>query len=207
VVPKFASGMENNTFPILVIIMNNDNNILTNDKSRVTVYLPITKPSEALLMKKGSTLFLKFVICVIAIGALIWLIWFPQLEGRAANLDLISIYKDPLIIYAYIGSIPFFVGLYQAFKLLGYIDGNKVFSQSSVNAMKNIKYCAITFSGFIVLGILYIRLFVRGDDPAGVTALGIFTTFASIVIATAAAVFQRLLQNAVDLKSENDLTV
>ncbi len=43
-------------------------------------------------MKKGSTLFLKFVICLIAIGALIWLIWFPQLEGRAANLDLISIY-------------------------------------------------------------------------------------------------------------------
>ena len=163
--------------------------------------------SEVFLMKKGSTLFLKFVICLIAIGALIWLIWFPQLEGRAANLDLISIYKDPLILYAYIGSIPFFVALYQAFKLLGYIDGNKVFSQSSVNAMKNIKYCAITFSGFIVLGILYIRLFVRGDDPAGVTALGIFTTFASIVIATAAAVFQRLLQNAVDIKSENDLTV
>ncbi len=80
-------------------------------------------------MKKGSTLFLKFVICLIAIGALAWLIWFPQLEGRAANLDLISIYKDPLIIYVYIASIPFFVALYQAFKLLGYIDGNKVFSQ------------------------------------------------------------------------------
>src|SRR6266496_4252219 len=48
---------------------------------------------------------------------------------------------------------------------------------------------------------------VKGDDPAGPTALGIFTTFASIVIATAAALFQRLLQNAVDIKSENDLTV
>ena len=69
-------------------------------------------------MKKGSTLFLKFVICLIAIVTLILLIWFPQLEGRAVNLDLISIYADPLIIYAYIGSIPFFVGLYQAFKLL-----------------------------------------------------------------------------------------
>ncbi|HVD21319.1 MAG TPA: DUF2975 domain-containing protein, partial [Nitrososphaera sp.] len=152
-------------------------------------------------------LFLKFVICLIAIGALIWLIWFPQLEGRAANLDLISIYKDPLIIYAYIGSIPFFVALYQAFKLLGYVDTNNVFSQRAVKAVRNIKYCAITISGLIVLGILYIRLFVNGDDPAGPTALGIFTTFASIVIATAAAIFERLLQNAVDIKSENDLTV
>jgi hypothetical protein len=158
-------------------------------------------------MKKGSTLFLKFVICLIAIVALIWLIWFPQIEGRAVNLDLISIYKDPLIIYTYLGSIPFFVALNQAFKLLGYIGVNKVFSQSSVNAVRSIKYCAITFSGFVVLGILYIRLFAKGDDPAGVTALGIFTTFASIVIATAAAIFQRLLQNAVDIKSENDLTV
>jgi hypothetical protein len=135
------------------------------------------------------------------------MIRFPQLEGRATNLDLISIYKDPLIIYSYIGSIPFFVALYQAFKLLGYIDDNKVFSQSSVNAVRNIKYCAVTISGFIVLGILYIRLTVISDDPAGVTALAIVTTFASIVIATAAAVFQRLLQNAVDIKSENDLTV
>ena len=126
-------------------------------------------------MKKGSTLFLKFVICLIAIVALTWLIWFPQLEGRAANLDLISIYKDPLIIYTFIGSIPFFVGLYQGFKLLGYIDSDKVFSQLSVNAVGKIKYCAIAFSGFIMLGILYIRLFVQGDDPAGVTGLSIVT--------------------------------
>ena len=158
-------------------------------------------------MKKGSTLFLKFVICLIAIGALIWLIWSPQLEGRAANLDLVSIYSDPLIIYVYLASVPFFVALYHAFKLLGYIDDNKVFSQSSVNAVRNIKYCAIAISGFIVLGILYIILFVKGEDPAGVTALGMITTFACIVIATAAAVFQKLLQNAVDMKSENDLTV
>ena len=158
-------------------------------------------------MKKGSTLFLKFVICLIAIGALIWLIWFPQLEGRAATLDLISIYLDPFVIYAYIGSIPFFIALYQAFNLLGYVDKNKVFSQLAVQTVSIIKYCAITFSGFIVLGILYIRLTVVDDDPAGVTALGIVTTFTSIIIATAAAVFQRLLQNALDIKSENDLTV
>ena len=158
-------------------------------------------------MKKGSTLFLKFVICLIGLGALILLIWFPQLEGRAANLDLINIYLDPLIIYTYIGSIPFFVALYQAIKLLGYVDGNKVFSQASVDAVKKIKYCAIAFFGFILLGILYIRVSVVDDDPAGVTAMSIFITFATIIVATAAAVFQRLLQNAVDIKSENDLTV
>ena len=158
-------------------------------------------------LKRGSTLFLKVVIILIAIVALAGMIRFPQTEGRAANLDLLSIYADPFIIYGYIASIPFFVALYQAFKLLGYVDHNQVFSQSAVKAVRNIKYCAITISGFIVLGILYIRLFANGDDPAGPTALGIFITFASIVIATGAAVFERLLQNAADIKSENDLTV
>ena len=158
-------------------------------------------------LKRGSTVFLKVVILLIAIGVLAAMIRFPQTEGRATNLDLISIYTDPLIIYGYIASIPFFAALYQAFKLLSYVDTNRVFSQLAVKALRNIKYCAIIISGLIVLGILYIRLFVQGDDPAGPTALGIFTTFAALVIATAAAIFERLLQNAVDLKSENDLTV
>jgi DUF2975 family protein len=37
--------------------------------------------------------------------------------------------------------------------------------------------------------------------------VGVLITLGSIVIATAAAMFERILQNAVDIKSENDLTV
>ena len=158
-------------------------------------------------LKQSSTLFLKMVISLIGIVTFAGLIWFPQTEGRAANLDLFSIYKDPLIIYSFLASIPFFVALYHGVKLLGYVDQNQVFSQSAVKAVRTIKYCAITLSGFIVVGLLYIRLFAQGEDAAGPTALGMFTTFACIVIATAAAVFERLLQNAVNIKSENDLTV
>lgn len=158
-------------------------------------------------MKKGSTLFLKFVIFLLAIGALAGLIWFPQTEGRSANLDLFSIYADPFIIYIYIASIPFFVGLYQAFRLLNLIDGNKAFSQAAVNTLRNMKFAALILIGAIIVAMVFIRFFANGDDSAGPTALGIVATFAVGVIATAAAVFQRLLQNAVDIKSENDLTV
>ncbi len=158
-------------------------------------------------MKRSSTLFLKAVILLIAIVALAGMIRFPQTEGRAANLDLISIYTDPFIIYIYIGSIPFFIGLYQAFKLLNFIDANKAFSQGAVNTLKNMKFASLSLIGFIALAEFYIRFFAHGDDPAGPTALGIIISFAAIVIATAAAVFQKLLQNAVDIKSENDLTV
>lgn len=158
-------------------------------------------------LKQGSTLFLKVVICLIAIVALAAMIRFPQTEGRAANLDLISIYAEPLIIYGYIASIPFFIALYQAFKLLGYVDNNRVFSQLAVKAVRIIKYCALAIPVFIILGAAWIILGADGDDFAGPVALGIFATFASIVIATGVAIFEKLLQNAVDLKSENDLTV
>ena len=158
-------------------------------------------------MKRCSTFFLKVVLLLIAIGALAGMIWFPQTEGRATNLDLISIYTDPFIIYIYIASTPFLIGLYQAFRLLNLIDANKAFSQGAVNTLKNMKFASLSLIGFIALAEFYIRFFAHGDDPAGPTALGILASFAAIVIATAAAVFQKLLQNAVDIKSENDLTV
>jgi len=47
----------------------------------------------------------------------------------------------------------------------------------------------------------------NNEDAAGAVMLGIIATFASIVVGTAAAMFERVLQNAVDIKSENDLTV
>jgi hypothetical protein len=49
--------------------------------------------------------------------------------------------------------------------------------------------------------------FVDKDDAPGATALGLVIILASIVIATFAAVLQKLLQDALDMKSENDLTV
>jgi hypothetical protein len=158
-------------------------------------------------MKQSSTIFLKVVILLMSIGVVVGLFWFPQTEGRATDLDLISIYSDPFIIYTYIGAIPFFVGLYQAFKLLNLIDNNKAFSQAAVDRLKNIKFASLSLIGFIVLALVFIRFFAQGEDSAGPTMLGILASFAVAVVATAAGVFQKLFQNAVDLKSENDLTV
>jgi hypothetical protein len=142
-----------------------------------------------------------------AIGVLAGLIWFPHTEGRAANLDLISIYADPLIIYIFIASTPFFVGLYQAFKLLNLIEANRAFSQDAVNALKIMKFASLSLIGLIALGELYLRFVVHGEDLAGPTMLGFLMAVTLGVIATAAGVFQKLFQNAVDMKSENDLTV
>jgi len=156
-------------------------------------------------MKRSST-FLQAVIVLIGIGAIVLMLWEPHIEGRNAHATLFEIYfKDPFLAYAYIASIPFFAALYQAFKVLGYIRQNKAFLQPSVKALRTIKYCAIAIIGFVV-GEIFIVLGDNDDCPPGVF-MGVLITFGSLIIATSAAVFERILQDAVDLKSENDLSV
>jgi hypothetical protein len=158
-------------------------------------------------MKRSSTIFLQVVIVLIGIGALVFLLWEPHLEGRNANATFFEVYfKDPFLAYGYVASIAFFVGLYQAFKVLGYTGQNKVFSEEAVKGLRTIKYCAIAIIGFVAGGEVFILL-SSSDDRAGGVFMGILIFFASVVIATAAAMFERVVQNAVDLKSENDLTV
>jgi len=157
-------------------------------------------------MKRSST-FLQVVIVLIGIGALALMLWEPHIEGRNAHATLFEIYfKDPFLAYAYIGSIPFFVALYQAFKVLGYVRQNKTFSQATVKALGTIKYCAIAIIGFVAVGVIFMMFGDSEDRPAGVF-MRILITVSSIVVATAAAMFERIVQNAVDIKSENDLTV
>ena len=158
-------------------------------------------------MKRSSTIFLQIVIVLIGIGALALLLWEPRIEGRNAHATLFEVYfKDPFLAFVYIGSIPFFLALYQAFKVLGYAGQNKVFSQAAVKALRTIKYCAISIIGFVAVGEIFIML-GNSDDRAGGVFMGVLITFGSIVIATAAAVFEQILQTAVDIKSEHDLTV
>jgi len=158
-------------------------------------------------MKFGATVFLRAVLVLIGMGALALLLWEPHLEGRNAHATLFEIYfKDPFLAYAYFAAIPFFVGLYHAFKVLGYAGRNQEFSPPAVRSVRTIKYCAVALIGFVALGEVII---VSGDsdDHAGGVVIGGFFFFASIVVATAMAVLERALQNAVDMKSENDLTV
>jgi hypothetical protein len=160
-------------------------------------------------MRRGSTIFLQLVILLIGIGVLAFMLSEPHFEGRNTHATLFEIYfKDPFLAYAYIGSISFFVALYQAFKLLGYIQRKEVFSPRSVRALRIIKYCGISLIAFLAGAEAYFFLARRDkDDIAGGVMMGLFLIFISAIIATAAAVFEKTLQSAVDMKSENDLTV
>ena len=158
-------------------------------------------------MKRSSTIFLQVVIVLIGLGALALLLWEPHIEGRNAHSTLVQTYfHDPFLAYAYIASIAFFVVLYQTFKVLGYVRQDKVFSQEVVRALRTIKVCAIAIIGFVAGAEIFITL-SNSDDRSGGVFMGVLITFGAVVIATAAAMFERILENAVAVKSENDLTV
>ena len=145
----------------------------------------------------------------LGIGSLVLLLWEPWIEGVNAHATtLYQIYfDDPFLALVYTGSIPFFLALYQAFKVLGYAGVNNAISAEAVKALRTIKYCALAIIGFVVVEEIFIMLNHGNDDAAGGVAMGIGITFISIVVATATALFERTLQHAVDLKFENDLTV
>lgn len=158
-------------------------------------------------MKRSSTLFLQIVIVLIGMGALALMLTEPHFEGRNAHATPFEIYfKDPFLAYAYIASIPFFVALYQAFRVLAHVRNDATFSPATVKAVRTIKYCGMAIVGFVAVSVFFM-MFDDGDDrPAGVM-MRLLIAFPSIVVTAAAAMFERILQNAVDLKSENDLTV
>lgn len=116
-------------------------------------------------------------------------------------------YYWPIIIGMYVSAIPFFYALHQAVRILILIEKNKAFTTLAVSALKNIKFSATVIISLYAIGLPYIYYAAQRDDAPGVFALGLVVVFASFVIATAAGVFERLFQNAVEIKSENDLTV
>jgi hypothetical protein len=162
---------------------------------------------NALFVKRSSAVFLQGVVVLVGIVALGLMLWEPHLEGRNARATVFEVYfNDPFLAYAYLASIPFFVALYHAFQVLGYAGQNQVFSPEVVKSLRTIKFCAIALIVFVAGAEVYIVMH-EGDDAAGGVVMGLVIAFGSIVVATAAATFEQILQNAVELKSENDLTV
>jgi hypothetical protein len=112
-----------------------------------------------------------------------------------------------IVIGLYITAVPFFVALWQTFKLLSYIDKNTAFSELSVQALKNIKYCATSVSAVYVLFVPLLFPIADADDAPGLIIFGMIIACAPISVAFFAAVLQKLLASAIEIKSENDLTV
>ncbi len=163
-------------------------------------------------MKRGSTLFLKLAVILMGIPVLaLCLFLLPQIANEANEAaergsDLAFVVYGILMVI-YVSTIPFYFALYQSFNILGYIDKNQAFSELSVRALKKIKNCAIIISGLYLVALPFVYIMAEVDDAPGLIIVGMVPIFASVVIAVFAAVLQRLLKEAIDIKEENELIV
>ena len=155
---------------------------------------------------KRETLFLKIVIVIIGlpIAAILAYLTYDLITVPKTKAFLLFI---PMVLVLYLAAIPYFIALIQTIKLLGYIDSNNAFSQLSVKVLKVIKRCAMTISGFFIVDLPFLFRIADVDDAPGIVLFSLIIIFASTVIAVFAAVLQKLLTNALEIKTENDLTI
>lgn len=159
-------------------------------------------------MKHGSTYFLRFVISLIGIGVLALCFALPTIwKGGTEEFSMIGYPLFFIIILVYATVVPFFFALVQAFKLLNYIDHSTAFSDLSVKALKNIRYAATIIAVFYIPIIPLLIPIAEADDAPGLILVGLFVACVPIVVGVFAAILERLLKNAIEIKSENDLTV
>lgn len=134
-------------------------------------------------MKKNLVLLSQGIVLLFGIIAFVFLLWEPHLEGRNINATIFEIYfKDPFLAFAYIASIPYFVALYQIFKVLGFIRKNKLSLPEAAKSLKIIKYCSLIFIGFVMIAEVIIFL-NESDDRAGGVFMGALAIFAASIMA------------------------
>lgn len=159
--------------------------------------------------QRGSTLFLKCVVALlagIALAAYIFLL--PVFVGEAAEAA-----SGPgflrILAYAtlYATALPIFFALFETMRLLRYIDGGRAFSRLSVVSLRTIAACAVAVSVLLALNLPLLYFVADAGDAPGVLVLAMGVAFAPVVVAIFAAVLQRLLGEAIALKTENELTI
>lgn len=159
-------------------------------------------------MKRYSTFILRCAIVIAGIGMLAIcgvIAWIAFFEHRPDpyHMEYIG------LIGTYAAAIPYFIALYQGMQLLRYIDAGSAFSELSVRALTIITRCAIADFMITTLGGLpffYALVQLDGDTP-GFMILGIVISGCAFLIAVFTSVLRRLLQDAIDVKTENDLTI
>lgn len=164
-------------------------------------------------MKYGIAFFSKGIIYFMAIATLaICAILLPELarEASVENPNMTSL-KYPFLFGAYLAAVPILVALYKARKLIDFLNTDKAFSAHSVRILRHIKICAAVFGILIIAnciaGIMVLRSINPQEDVTHIITLGCIFTLASTIVATFIAVLQKLLKEAIAIKTDNDFTV
>ncbi|HET7630025.1 MAG TPA: DUF2975 domain-containing protein [Candidatus Saccharimonadales bacterium] len=160
-------------------------------------------------VKRGSTLFLRLAVSLIGLGVLaLCVLLLPVLWLSADDTFRQNSYVVRVAVCAmYAAAVLFYAGVYQGWQVLNLIDKNQVFSLQSVKYLHRISYCAAGISLIYAISLPFFFLWAQGDDAPGLGLISVFLIGVSLIISVAMGLLGRLLDEAVRIKSENDLTV
>jgi hypothetical protein len=134
---------------------------------------------------------LQFAVVLVALGALAFLLVEPVFEGRNAHSTLFQVYfNDPFLAFVYVGSIPFFVAAFQAFKLLGFAGRHGSLPPTVGASLRRIRGCAFAIAGFVAIAVAYI-LWHESDDRAGGVAMCVLIMLGCAAVAAVATLLER----------------
>lgn len=105
-------------------------------------------------------------------------------------------------------AVPCYVALYQSYRLLRAIDTGRAFSEQSIKALKIITRSALAEFFICAFGGLpFFYALAQKEDAPGFVLIGMGIAGVAFIITVFASVLNQLLQTAIAIKSENDLTI
>ena len=160
-------------------------------------------------MKRGSTIFLRLAVTAIGLGVVALCILLLPLIWQAAYIEYQEDgYAVRVVVAAmYLAAVPFFFGIYKGWRILDAIDTGQSFSLASVRALQEISYCAGIISLIYIVTLPFFYIWAQSDDAPGLVLIGLFFVGMPAIVSVATGLLRLLLAEAVNIKSENDLTV
>jgi len=134
------------------------------------------------------------------------LLWEPHIEGRNATASLSEIYfHDPFLAFVYVASIPFFVALYQIFRLLGWVGSPQgACSERGIRSARLIRSCVRLTIGFVVVGVA-VLMFVGEERPPALF-MGFLVTCVLVGVGSFATALEGRLKWVGHTRPQNDPT-
>lgn len=159
------------------------------------------------IMNRSSTLFLRLVLSLMAIAALVICgLGVPRMVADEVSRHPNGVgVPYAIMVCAYILCIPFFTALYQGFRVLNYVDRDKTFSHATAASLRRIRFCALVIGAAFFAGIVTLRILSAGtgEDSAGPTAIAMLIMFFCLIVTAVSTVLEKQVQKAIDLKSES----
>lgn len=158
-------------------------------------------------MKSFKVNILRIAVILVTITILLACVyWIPNIanfmEDHAPEFSYI---KLPLLLGIYLTAIPFCIAVFNVFKLLKLIEEDVVFSMDSIKILSIISKCSIAEIVLYSLGLVY--LYINNAMQPGIILLSLLIMLAAFIIYIFIEILEELLLKAVQIKTENELTI